>query len=47
MNHAADEKFTLQIQGKGLRFKARIPGWMIPAVVVYVKTAERVAERKQ
>ena len=37
----AAERFTLQIQGKGLRFKARIPGWMVAAVVVFVKTGER------
>lgn len=30
------ERFTLQIQGKGLRFKARIPGWMVAAVIAFV-----------
>ncbi len=37
----AEEKFTLQIQGKGFRFKARIPGWAVAAIVAYATTAER------
>lgn len=37
---APDERFTLQIQGKGVRIKARIPGWMIAPILVFVKTAE-------
>lgn len=32
------ELFTLQIQGKGVRIKARIPGWMIAPILRFVKS---------
>jgi hypothetical protein len=35
------ERFTLQIQGRGLRIKVRIPGWAIAGIWRYAKEAER------
>lgn len=34
--------FTLQIQGRGVRIKVRIPGWAIAPIWAYAKKAERV-----
>jgi hypothetical protein len=35
------ELFTLQIQGKGLRLKVRIPGWAVANILRYAKASER------
>lgn len=35
------EMFTLQIQGKGVRCKVRIPGWAIAEILRFAKEAER------
>jgi hypothetical protein len=32
------ERFTLQIQGKGVRIKARIPSWMVAPILQFVKS---------
>lgn len=34
------ELFTVQVQGKGLRFKARVPGWVVAALIRFAKENE-------
>lgn len=34
------ELFTVQVQGKGIRMKARVPGWIAALVIRYAKENE-------
>lgn len=34
------ELFTVQVQGKGIRTKARVPGWVAALVIRYAKENE-------